>query len=760
MDDRRQRILRRVWVGAVAAVSVAAVAVVPTLAGPRAIGDPLLPDLDQAAPSNVGIEANGKKFDLTFDSAVDNVGDGPLIIHGSRASVSEPTMLATQRVQTEGGGTKDVPSAGSLRYVQSVGHSHWHLEGFDRYELRRVGSQDPARPDRKTGFCLGDRYEADVRLPNEGGAAFRGNCEPFRPNALTVDEGISVGWGDNYVAGLEGQAIDVTGLAAGRYLLIHRVNTDGLLKETSTANNAASVLVDLTWPNGTDSKPAVKVLGRCPSTDTCAASSAALPLGSPVEVASGLDTPWEVLPLPDGRVLVTERAGRVRVIAPGAGLRAAPAYADGGADKFLGMALDPEYSTDPDRRFVYLYVSYGQDENPNANRVVRLRDDGTNLVEPTTVFEAGIKSDGNHDGGRMAFGPDRKLYVTTGDVHDASLPQDLNSLNGKILRLEPDGSAPTDNPFPGPGPQQYVWSYGHRHPQGIGWDALGRMWETEHGPSGETYAQGERGRDEVNRIDRGGNYGWPLITGDEKADGMKSPVVHSGTDQTTTWAPGGLTFADDGRMYVPALFGQHLRSMGTSGDSVTDQRVLFPSTLGRLRTAVADGQALWLTTDSASNGRVLRVPFAPPPVPAGGAAPAGAGAGGASSPPSGSVAAAGQVTKQLDALLVRQARVLRKLTTARMARARPFRLRDRALPPKRLSLELVATRGGRRIARGFADTGTARATTVSMNFHRGARATVTRQRRRPPRMTLYARLRAPDGSLVTRVIHFTPKRAG
>jgi len=229
--------------------------------------------------------------------------------------------------------------------------------------------------------------------------------------------------------------------------------------------------------------------------------------GSPQEVAGGLSTPWEVIVTPDGRTLVTERPGRVREIEAGGVLRTV--YDDdANVDKFLGMALHPNYVVN---RLVYLYVSYGPGANPNANRVIRLRDDGTSLIPEATIFQGGIRSDGNHDGGRIAFGPDGKLYVTTGDVHDPTLPQSLDSLNGKILRLEApgglgDGAAPADNPFNSPGAtgaRPFIWSYGHRHPQGLAWDACGRMWESEHGPSGESYA-GQNGpagsHDEINRM--------------------------------------------------------------------------------------------------------------------------------------------------------------------------------------------------------------------------------------------------------------------
>ncbi len=277
MDDQRQRTWRRLWAAVVLVVSVATIGVVPSLASPDPDGALLLPDLDQAAPSRLFTYETGlpgaKEFGLAFDSAVDNVGQGPLLMHGNRQSLDTPQMVATQRVRTAGGATIDHPDAGTMRYVESSDHDHWHLDGFDRYELRRPGDQSPVRPDRKTGFCLGDRYETDrtTELPGEPQAAqMTGYCEPSNRNALTVDQGMSVGWGDSYAGRLEGQSVDVTGLAAGPYLLVHRVNADGVLEEVSTANNAASVLFRLSWPLGTDAKPAVTVLARCPSTDTCA----------------------------------------------------------------------------------------------------------------------------------------------------------------------------------------------------------------------------------------------------------------------------------------------------------------------------------------------------------------------------------------------------------------------------------------------------------------------------------------------------------
>jgi lysyl oxidase len=209
-----------------------------------------LPDLDQAPPQGLSVVARHGRLLLVFGSAVDNVGPGELVILGRRAG---KTMRTWQVV-----GGHRYPLRVRLRYVRSETHQHWHFPGFERYELRRVDDTIVGR-DHKTGFCLRDAYE--TRALNRE-PVWTGECLRGQPGARTVRQGISAGFGDDYVPRKEGQAIDVTGLPPGRYVLVHRVNPDRVLREASYANNAASALIALDGAR-------VILLRRCPDSPGC-----------------------------------------------------------------------------------------------------------------------------------------------------------------------------------------------------------------------------------------------------------------------------------------------------------------------------------------------------------------------------------------------------------------------------------------------------------------------------------------------------------
>jgi len=245
--------------------------------GPAAGPGDHLPDLDQEAPTRLQVRAltvSGKQtYRLGFRSAVRNVGAGPLLVTGSRPNLHTPFMTVDQHVIRAGKSPRVVREVGLMRYTISPDHRHWHYLQFERYELqqyelRRAGSDEALVSDRKTGFCLGDRYRVtDLELREAAAkAVYTSRCGLNSPERLHMREGISVGWGDDYAAFLEGQELPLDGIPAGRYVLVHRVNAGRRLEELSYANNAASVLLDLRWRDG---RPVVSVEAVCPDTEEC-----------------------------------------------------------------------------------------------------------------------------------------------------------------------------------------------------------------------------------------------------------------------------------------------------------------------------------------------------------------------------------------------------------------------------------------------------------------------------------------------------------
>jgi Lysyl oxidase len=231
-----------------------------------------LPDLVQELPSGLEITVAGRAarpvYRLGFRSAVSNVGRGPLVITGRRASADAATMTADQVVERDNAPKAVVPDVGRLRYVVSPDHRHWHLLGFDRYLLRPAGRAAAATRDRKTGFCLGDRYPVLNRRLGTAveSPAYTSRCGLGDRRLMGIEEGISVGYGDDYAATLEGQYLRLTGLAAGRYVLVHRANAERRLRELRYGNNAASLLLQLRWHGR---RPSVRVLRSCPGTARC-----------------------------------------------------------------------------------------------------------------------------------------------------------------------------------------------------------------------------------------------------------------------------------------------------------------------------------------------------------------------------------------------------------------------------------------------------------------------------------------------------------
>ena len=320
-------------------------------------------------------------------------------------------------------------------------------------------------------------------------------------------------------------------------------------------------------------------------------------------VLRGLEAPWAIDFAPDGRIFLTERPGRIRIARDGQ-LQTAPwmtlEVADVSEAGLLGLALDPQFAQN---RFVYVAYTYRSASGRLVNRLVRLRDDpatGRGTLDRVLMDE--VAGAPNHDGGRVRFGPDGRLYWTMGDAQQQDLAQDRASPNGKILRLNADGTIPGDNPLP----NSPVYSVGHRNPQGLSWQpGTRRLYATEHGPSG---GQGCC-RDEVNYIEPGSNYGWPVITGDERRDGMLPPVIHSGT--SLTWAPGGAAFVSRGpwagSLVFTGLRGQALYRVVLDPNDprkVVNFETLFERQFGRLRDVVEgpDGALYILTSNRDRRG--------------------------------------------------------------------------------------------------------------------------------------------------------------
>jgi dipeptidyl aminopeptidase/acylaminoacyl peptidase len=236
----------------------------------------LLPDFDQRPPTDLSITSfvrgTRRHHLLGFDSATDNIGLGPVVITARRSSRRVPFMRASQVVRLATGGRRQTfPRVGILRYVYSSTHSHWHVMGFQRYELRRASSHALRLRDRKSGFCLADHYaHAPGRFALEPrGPVFTGYCEQGRPAAMSVHQGTSVGYTDRYPSNFHGQNLDLTGVKAGTYVLVHRANRAFVFRELRYDNNAASLRIRIAWRRGPASPPSVRVLRTCPGSDRC-----------------------------------------------------------------------------------------------------------------------------------------------------------------------------------------------------------------------------------------------------------------------------------------------------------------------------------------------------------------------------------------------------------------------------------------------------------------------------------------------------------
>ncbi|ROR30599.1 glucose/arabinose dehydrogenase [Mobilisporobacter senegalensis] len=308
-------------------------------------------------------------------------------------------------------------------------------------------------------------------------------------------------------------------------------------------------------------------------------------------IAQNFNIPWAIAISDEGRIYVTERTGAIYIIDHGRILPEplivleAP-FVSVGEGGLMGIVLDPEFTQNH-----YIYVMHTYEEgNRIYNRVIRLVEEDNRAYIDEIIIDR-IPGGRVHDGGRIKIGPDEKLYITTGDGGDSSLSQDLSSTAGKILRISLDGSIPADNPFPG----SPIYSYGHRNPEGIDWNLNNILYASDHGASAH---------DEINMIIEGGNYGWPLVQGDEDLEelDLQRPLIHSGP---VTWAPSGIAFVTqgpwEGKLLVANLRGEQLLVMTLNEDGTRIENVepIFTNQFGRLREVIeAKDGSIYITTSN------------------------------------------------------------------------------------------------------------------------------------------------------------------
>jgi len=336
-------------------------------------------------------------------------------------------------------------------------------------------------------------------------------------------------------------------------------------------------------PTGTVSAPRISTSATSSASTTTSPSTTASPTSAAATatIAKDLDVPWGLAFLPDGSALVTSRdEGRLLQVRAGQAPRVlgeVPGVTPDGEGGLLGVAVSPDFATD---QSIFVYFTAADD-----NRVVRLTFADGAATRPTVVLR-GIPKAGHHNGGRLAFGPDGYLYVTTGDAGKSDRSQDKEALGGKILRITKDGKPAPGNPF-GASP---VWSYGHRNVQGIAWAPDGRMFASEFGQN--TW-------DELNLIQPGRNYGWPVVEGRAGRSGFTDPLVQWATSDAS---PSGIAVTE-GAVWMAALRGESLWRVPLTTNGVGRPDRLLEGRYGRLRDAVAapDGR-LWVLTSNTFRG--------------------------------------------------------------------------------------------------------------------------------------------------------------
>jgi len=314
-------------------------------------------------------------------------------------------------------------------------------------------------------------------------------------------------------------------------------------------------------------------------------------------VAENLNIPWEIVFLPNGDMLVSERPGNLVRIGQNKTIIKIDGVKHIGEGGLLGLALHPQFKNNS---FIYLYLT-SEIKGKIENRVERYEINlDNNLIRNKRLILERIPGADYHDGGRIAFGPDGFLYITTGDAGNPESSQNINSLAGKILRVDEHGLIPIDNPF-----DNEMYSFGHRNSQGIAWDNEGKLWSTEHGRSSPS------GFDELNLIEKGKNYGWPEIEGDKEKEGMRKPIVHSGHNYT--WAPADAVYHNE-NIFFTGLRGETLYQYNIKQKTLQEY---LKYEFGRLRALAIYNNSLYISTSNkdgrgdirSGDDKIIKIPI-------------------------------------------------------------------------------------------------------------------------------------------------------
>jgi glucose/arabinose dehydrogenase len=298
-------------------------------------------------------------------------------------------------------------------------------------------------------------------------------------------------------------------------------------------------------------------------------------------LVTDLKSPWDIIFISKDEYLISEREGNIKYFSrkESKDFPVSDVYANGEGG-LLGIVAHPEFKKN---NYIYVYQTT-RASGQIQNKVDRYIFKENSLTKDQNII-SNIPGAFTHNGGRIAFGPDSYLYITTGDAQNPDSAQNTNSLAGKILRFTDEGVVPPDNPF-----KNAIYSYGHRNPQGMAWDSSDRLWATEHGPSAN---------DEINLIEKGANYGWPVIRGTQNRAGMRAPLATSGG--ADTWAPSGLTFYEN-RLFFAGLRGQSLFEALVTENTVKVVSAHFRQEFGRLRTVKQMNGYLYILTNN-TDGR-------------------------------------------------------------------------------------------------------------------------------------------------------------